>query len=221
MSPFVHARIMNLRKRFSSLISVSSLTLIGLALISGGSTSCGSDQACFYFTDVEYELTGTCPSRDEALTFFRGDFCSTPIITVESDGTFDGSTCCYDVTESDDFFDCGIGPVPPPEPGIVTSSGGGGTGGVGGGTGGVGANGGGSSTCVGCAEFLTNDNPPMLCTASIPIYESYSGCMCDGACAAKCADTCTMKTSSMDCETCLIDSTNGCGTQQQACAGDI
>lgn len=152
---------------------------------------------------------------------FRGDFCSTPIVTVESDGTFDGSTCCYDVTESDDFFDCGVGPVPPPEPGIVTS-GVGGSGGVGGGSGGVGADGGsGGSSCVGCAEFLTNDNPPVLCTASIPIYEAYSDCMCNGPCATFCADTCTMKTSSTACETCLTDTATGCGAQFQACAGDI
>ncbi len=210
--------IMNLLQRLSSLISVSSLTLIGLALLSGGSTSCGADQACFYFTQVEYDIGKSCPSRDEALAFFQGNFCSTPILTVESDGTFDSTTCCYDVTESNDFFDCGIGPIP--EPGVaVGSSGVGGAGGVGG-SGGNGGSGG-SVTCVGCAEFLTTDKPPMLCTASIPIYEAYSDCMCNGPCATVCADTCKMQTSSMDCETCLIDSTNGCGQQQQTCAADI
>jgi hypothetical protein len=212
-------KIMNLRKRFLSLIPISSLTLLALALLSGGSTSCGTDQACLYFTKVEYDIGHTCPSRNEAQTFFQGDFCSSTITSVDADGVFDGTTCCYAVTQSNDgFTDCGIGPVPPPEPGVTTSTSGG-TGGVGG-TGGIGGAGGSGGTCVGCAEFLTTTNPPMLCTTSIPIYEAYSGCMCNGACAMVCADTCKMQTSSMACEMCLIDSTNGCGNQHDACLAD-
>jgi len=216
--------IMNLTKRLSSLLPLPSFLFVGLLMITSSSASCGSDQACFYFTKVEYDIDNKCPSREEALTFFRGDFCSTPVTGVTSDGRFDGSTCCYDVTESNDFFDCGVGPVPPPEPGttsgfaVTSSSGVAGAGGVGG-AGGAGGNGG-SGTCAGCAEFLTNTNPPMLCTASIPIYETYSDCMCNGPCAMACTDTCKTQASSMACETCLIDTTNGCGKEQQACLND-
>lgn len=212
---------MNLPKRFSSLVPVSLFSLLGLTLLSGGSTSCGTNQACFYFTKVEYEIGNSCPSRQEALTFFRGNFCSTPITSVDSDGAFDGSTCCYTVTESDDFFDCGVGPVPPPEPGIaVTSVGSSGVGGIGG-SGGVGGSGaGGSGACSTCAEFLTNMNPDPLCEMSLPIYEKYSGCKCDGACATVCKDSCINNTSSMECEACLVDTTNGCGNEFNACASD-
>jgi hypothetical protein len=214
--------IMNLRKRLSSLIPVSSLlTLIALTVFSGGSASCGSDQACFYFTQVEYDLGNSCPSRDEALTFFRGDFCTTPITAVDSDGVFDGTTCCYDVTESNDFFDCGIGPVPPPEPGVVTSGGGGGAGAQGGGGAGAGAGGaGGNGTCVKCAEFILTPMPPSLCEMSVPIYEAYSECKCLGACKSACADACSMQSSSTTCDNCMTDTMNGCGTQSLACVDD-
>jgi len=215
--------IMNLHKRLSSLIPVSSLTLIAFVLLTGGSTSCGSPQACFYFTQVEYDLGSSCPSRDEALTFFQGDFCSSPIVAVDSDGTFDGSTCCYDVTESDDFFSCGIGgEVPPPEPGIVSSSGMGGAGGVGGGSGGVGAQGaGGSGTCATCLEFILDPEPPSLCEMSVPIYEAYSQCKCLGACKTACADSCATQNSSTECDNCMTDTINGCGTENLACVDDL
>lgn len=212
---------MNLRTRLSSLLPVSLFSLLGLTLLSTGSASCGSNQACFYFTEVEYEIGNSCPSRQEALTFFRGNFCSTPITSVDTDGTFDGTTCCYEVTESEDFFDCGIGPVPPPEPGIaVTSVGSSGIGGMGGVGGAGGSGAGGNGTCTGCAEFLTNTNPEPLCEMSLPLYETYSECKCNGACATVCKDNCINGTSSMACETCLIDSANGCGKEQQACLND-
>lgn len=213
--------IMNLTKRLSSLLPLPSLLFIALALISSGSASCGTDQACFYFTDVEYEIDNACPSREEALTFFRGDFCSTPITAVNSDGRFDGSTCCYDVAQSDDFFSCGVGPEPFPGATGGTTVGTSGVAGAGGFGGAGGAAGeGGSGNCARCAEFLTNTNPPTLCMTSIPIYEAYSDCMCNGVCAMACSDTCKTQVSSMACETCLIDATNGCGNQQQACLSD-
>ncbi len=214
---------MNLHKRLSSLIPLSSLTLIAFALLSGGSTSCGSDQACIYFGQPEYDEGKSCPSRQEALTFFQGDFCSTPITAVESDGTFDGTTCCYDVSESDEFFDCGIGPVPPPDPGVaVGTSGGGGAGGVGGGSGGVGAaaGAGGSSSCVKCAEFILTPMPPPLCEMSLDTYETYSACKCLGACKTACADTCSTQVSTTACDNCMTDTMSGCGTENLACVDD-
>ncbi len=213
--------IMKLRHRFSSLLPVSSLLFIGLAALTSGSTGCGSDQACFYFTQVEYDLDNSCPSGEEALTFFQGDFCSTSITSVDSEGRFDGDTCCYDITESNDFFGCGItpDPIPPPFPGTTGVGGSGGIGGTGG-TGGTGATGGGE-TCARCVEFLTTNDPPTLCTMSITIYEAYSDCMCNGACASVCGDTCMTQTPSPACEPCLLDAANGCGQQYQACLNDF
>jgi hypothetical protein len=218
---------MNLLKRFSSLLPVSSLMFIGLAVLSGGSTSCGSDQACFYFTEIEYEIDNACPSKEEALAFFQGEFCSSTIVSVDNDGVFDGETCCYDVTESDEFFGCGVGggEIPPPAPGPQTAVavGVGGSGGVGGvSTGGMGGMGGagGSETCAKCAEFLTETNPPPLCDPSIPIYESYTDCKCLGPCATPCADSCSTQNSSAECESCMLDTMNGCGMEHQACVDD-
>lgn len=214
---------MNLHKRFSSLLPVSSLMFIGLAMLSSGSTSCGSDKACFYFTQIEYDIDNSCPSSEEALAFFQGDFCSTNIIAVDSDGEFDGETCCYEVTESDDFFGCAVGPdVPPPFPGsTAVATGVGGAGGIGGAGGAAGMGGvGGSETCARCAEFLTETTPPPLCDMSIPIYEAYTDCKCLGPCATACADNCSMQTASTDCETCMTDAANGCGMEHLACVND-
>lgn len=216
--------IMNLAKRLSSLFPVPSLLFVGLALISINSASCGTDQACFYFTDVEYEVDNSCPDREEALNFFRGDFCSTPITAVDSDGTFDGSTCCYDVTQSNDFFDCGVGPVPPTEPfpgstGVTTS--GGGVGGIGGAGGAAGTGGmGGSGECATCQVFLTELMPPPLCGQSVAIYEEYSKCKCQGACKDACADSCATQSSSSACEECMLNTMTGCGNEHLACVDD-
>ena len=217
--------IMNRHKSLPSWLPLSSLTLLVCVALSSGIASCGSDQACFYFTQVEYDLDNRCPSEQEALTFFQGNTCSSPVVSVDSAGEFDGKTCCYDVTESNDFFSCGVEPSPPFVDGTsgfaVSVSSGGGFGGAGGfgGSGGTGATGGGGA-CVGCAEFLTNDMPPMLCSNSVPIYEAYSDCMCLGACKTACEVTCKTAQKDPACESCLLDKTNGCGNQHDACAAD-
>jgi|GEM_PF-3402717 len=210
---------MNMRRRFSSLLPVSSLLLIGLATLAGGSASCGSDKACIYFTQADYDIDNACTSRDDVLEFFQGDFCSTPIVSVDSDGIFDGDTCCYEVTESDEFWGCGVVPTPPPDAGTGGVGGTGGFGGTGGGTSGMGGAGG-SETCARCAQFLLETNPPPLCAASIPIYEAYSDCKCYGPCKTVCADNCSMQTPSTECETCMLDTTSGCGNEYLACASD-
>lgn len=219
--------IMKLRNRLSSLLSVSSLFFIGLSALSGGSTGCGADQACFYFTQVEFDFDKACPSREEALTFFQGEFCSTSIISVDSDGTFDGETCCYDVTKSNDFFGCvGPDPVPPPFPGTTGSSSGiGGSGGVStSSSSSSGQGGSGGGTCSTCATFLTNAMPNELCAGSVMLYEAFTGCMCSGACAGVCADNyCMGLTPTPGCESCSLDPNDpnsGCGQQHDACLAD-
>lgn len=219
--------IMNRHNRLPSFIPLSSLTLLVCVLLTSGIASCGSDNACFYFTKVEYDIGNKCPSRQEALAFFQGSTCSSPIVSVDSDGEFDGSTCCYAVSESNDFFGCSVGPVPPdPFPvDVAATSTGGGFGGSGGFSTSTGSSGGmggagGSGDCSTCAEFLTTTSAPPLCTASLSVYEAYSDCMCYGACAMQCDVTCKTQATSMECEECLLRTTNGCGNQQQACLDD-
>jgi len=216
--------IMNLRKRLSSSVPFSAFTLLVLGVLSAGSVNCGSDQACFYFTQIEYDIANSCPTRENALAFFKGNTCSTPVTSVDSDGIFDGTTCCYDVSNTNDFFTCGFdpNPVPPPEVTVGSSSGIGGTGGVSvGGNGGAGGTGGGTE-CFGCAGFLTNTAPPPFCsTDSQKLYEAYSECVCNGPCMMFCANSCSaMEAPTPECDKCATDSTTGCGTQQAACLMD-
>ncbi|MDC3956502.1 hypothetical protein [Polyangium jinanense] len=216
--------------RYPRFFSFSSLPLplLSLALATGllltvSSSGCGTDRACFYWTELE----GSCPSQGEALDFFQGDFCSSSISSVDSEGAFEGDTCCYDVTEdSSNFATCS------PEPGVPGPSvavGVGGFGGVGGasggggvaGTGGVGGAGGGS-TCASCKQFLLDEMPPELCPASVPLYEAFTDCKCLGACASVCGEACmSNQVPASDCENCLLDnSSNGCGMQFLACSND-
>lgn len=217
--------IMNLRKRLSSFVPFSAFTMLIMAVLSAGSVNCGSDQACFYFTQVEYDIGNACPTRENALAFFQGNTCSSPITSIDSDGTFDGTTCCYDVSNSNDFFNtCGFEPtpVPPPDVTVGSSTGIGGTGGVGG-AGGAGAGGtGGNGECVGCAGFLTNTMPPPFCsTNSQKLYEAYTECVCNGPCMMFCANSCSgMEAPTPECDKCATDATTGCGTQQGACLMD-
>lgn len=70
--------------------------------------------------------------------------------------------------------------------------------------------------CSTCAQFITSDLPPSLCSDAVSVYESYASCMCDGACAIACGDTCKKETPSTACELCMIGS-DGCGAQFQGC----
>ncbi|WP_281312250.1 hypothetical protein [Polyangium sp. y55x31] len=211
---------------FSSLpLPVLSLALATGLLLTVSSSGCGTDRACFYWTELE----GACPSQGEALDFFQGDFCSSTITSVDSEASFEGDTCCYDVTEdSSAFSTCVPSPGPLP-PGTSVAVGVGGFGGVGGGSaggaagagGGMGGSGGGS-TCSSCKQFLLEDNPPELCPDSVPLYEAFTDCKCFGACASVCGEACmSSQVPASDCENCLLDnSSNGCGMQFLACSND-
>lgn len=205
------------------------LPLLSLALATGllltvSSSGCGTDRACFYWTEAE----GACPSQSEALDFFQGDFCSGTITSVDSEPSFEGDTCCYDVTEdSSSFANCVPEPGPfPPGTSVVGVGGFGGSGGFGGaggsaGAGGAGGVGGVEPTCASCKQFLLEDNPPELCPASVPLYEAFTDCKCLGACADVCGDACMSSGApAADCDNCLLDTSQGCGMQFFACSND-
>lgn len=217
--------MMGLLKRFSSsssqpLVSLWLAFTIGTVLSANG-TGCGADQACFYWTEAE----GQCPSQSEALAFFSSPSnCSNDIVSVDSDGTFDGDVCCYEVTKNgDQFNDCFI--PSPPTPGVTTTVGVGGSGAMGGFGGAsstsVGAGGSGGSSCVGCAGFFTNTNPPPLCTGSVMLYEALTACQCTGPCASACGDNiCMSMPSNSACDTCMLNQNTGCGMLVSDCLND-
>ena len=73
-------------------LALSSLLVASLAL--GGC----SDQACIQWSEAE----GACPAQDDAMDYMGGggSACGL-VISVDSEGDFDGEACCYDVTERD------------------------------------------------------------------------------------------------------------------------
>lgn len=64
-----------------------------LGALAVGALGCG-DQACIQWSEAE----GACPSRKEAIRFMAPP-CDEPIVSIDSDGEFDGQACCYDVTK--------------------------------------------------------------------------------------------------------------------------
>src|SRR5687768_617599 len=74
-------------------LALSPLLVAALAL--GGC----SDQACIQWSEAE----GVCPARGEAIEYMGagGAGCGI-VVSVDSEGEFDGQACCYDVTERDD-----------------------------------------------------------------------------------------------------------------------
>lgn len=62
---------------------------------------CGSDDACFQWSENE----GACPAQEDAKTYMTqvGPTSSNcgGILSVDSDGEFDGTACCYEVTKAE------------------------------------------------------------------------------------------------------------------------
>lgn len=86
---------------------VLTLAVLTLAV---GNAGCGK-VGCFEYTEIEYEEAGgTCPSQDEAVDYFGGRGCSSDVVSVDSEGEFNGNYCCYDITKRDDLDDypCGF-----------------------------------------------------------------------------------------------------------------
>lgn len=201
------------------------IALVGLPLLTTGCT----EVACFEWSEGE----GVCPTQDEAPVFFEEPFCKTSDIkSVDSDGEYDEGACCYVVTKHDDDYygGCEASPSSGISVSAVTVTGAGGFGGAGGmlqgsstatGTGGIGSAGG-SMGCVRCGEVISGGDPALLCDDSVPFYESFSQCMCEGACSMVCAASCDeMMSMSTECEDCIGDTVSGCGNELSVCANDI
>ncbi|UQA55613.1 hypothetical protein [Polyangium aurulentum] len=202
--------------------------LAAVASLLMGGAGCGSSTACFYWTEAE----GACPSQGEALDFFQDPFCSSSITSVDSEGTFEGDTCCYDVSENDSSFGdstCFPGNIGPggPETSVGVTVGVGGAGGVAVGPGGVGGAGGagagGSGDCSKCKQFMLETDAPPLCGASIPLYDALTNCRCavNSPCFQACeSSACMNLPPSKECDTCMLDQTDGCGDELAACSQD-
>lgn len=78
--------------------------LLSLAVLVTALSGCG-DTACFQWGAEE----GACPAQVDAKTFMTpqnplgGDACNS-VLSVDSDGEFDGTSCCYDVTETENQY---------------------------------------------------------------------------------------------------------------------
>lgn len=71
-----------------------------LAVVLAALSGCG-DSACFQWSEAE----GACPAQAEAKTYMTqvgpsSNNCG-GVVSVDSDGEFDGTACCYDVSKSD------------------------------------------------------------------------------------------------------------------------
>jgi hypothetical protein len=88
MRPWLHMR----RLAFACLLAVSASLL--------GQIGC-TDQACIQWAESE----GPCPPMSEAIKYMvPSSDCTgqSGVISVDSEGDFDGQACCYDVTKRDD-----------------------------------------------------------------------------------------------------------------------
>jgi hypothetical protein len=195
-------------------------------------SACGRT-ACFQFTQDLYDQHGACPAQENALANFSDPSCPGPVVSVDSEGTFDGELCCYSVTQQ--AIDPVIGG------GCFNGGGfGGGFGGVSvgfGGAGGVnttaisvttgvGGQGGspGCSTCAAEAATPSMDQS-LLCPDAATFWDALTSCACGtGACSAACFDTFCVGLSSSGtspCMTCLADpSSFGCGIALNNCLGN-
>ena len=79
-----------LARRAAKLVALGVLALYGGV---SGSTGCGGDQACIQWGEDE----GPCPPKDQAIRFMAPT-CDVRL-TIESEGDYDGVTCCYDVNK--------------------------------------------------------------------------------------------------------------------------
>jgi len=68
------------------------LPILLATLLAGA--GCGGDMVCIQWSEAE----GTCPSRKDAIKFMAPP-CDEPITSIDSEGDFDGVSCCYDVTK--------------------------------------------------------------------------------------------------------------------------
>ena len=60
-------------------------------------TGCEGDMVCIQWTEQE----GECPAREDALAYIQPP-CDEPIESIDSDGEFDGQSCCYEMTKGEE-----------------------------------------------------------------------------------------------------------------------
>jgi hypothetical protein len=82
---------------------------MALALPFAGGGGCGGRTACFAFSSAQFMQQNSCPAQADALPNFTDPHCPGGIVSVDSDGSFDGELCCYSVTYNDIVPDCGTG----------------------------------------------------------------------------------------------------------------
>jgi len=80
---------------------VDAAGLAFLAVVLVALSGCDGDDACFQWSEQE----GACPAQNDAKTYMTQVGPTTNncggVLSVDSEGEFDGTTCCYEVTKSD------------------------------------------------------------------------------------------------------------------------
>jgi hypothetical protein len=200
------------RGRFAS-FALAVLFLAAIPL--HGTAGCASRQACFTFSTTEFNAFG-CPAQKNALENFSDPRCPGAIVSVDSEGDFDGELCCYTVTYADITPDCGNNV--------------GGQGGAGGFTGDVGGFGsvgftatttGSGQTCFSCADAVlgVNEDPNFLCGDAFAPWQNLHTCACNSSsCATDCQDSfCVQMPPSSACLSCLQATGGPCSKFVEDC----
>lgn len=74
--------------------------------------------------------------------------------------------------------------------------------------------------CGGCGSFRKGV-APVLCDASVELFNAVVECLCTGPCGAACDDgSCAEPFDNAECEVCATDTENGCGDELAACQND-
>jgi hypothetical protein len=188
---------MNLMSRGTRIVLVATALALPLE-----AASCGRS-ACFTVTSAQL-LNGACPSPQSALSRFSSQSCPGEVTSVDSDGTLDGSLCCYSVT-SDGNGDNVCGEGGSFGDGSFEESTGFGTTGFGGGT----------STCGTCQEALNGAPSGTVCDQSLMALQALQKCACNGDCMAPCdPNLCIGNAPDVGCLSCLQTS---CTAQLATC----
>ena len=68
-----------------------------VAVLAAFASGCGADEACLQWGEAD----GACPSPEQALDYLDPP-CEEPIESVDSEGEFDGQSCCYAITKAEE-----------------------------------------------------------------------------------------------------------------------
>lgn len=190
---------------------------IVIVLPFAGNGGCGSNTACFSYTQPQFAANGnSCPAQKDALPNFSDPNCPGPVVAVNGPGDFDGELCCYPVTYDAITPDC-------------TNAGGVGGGSMGVSTGppGVGGFGPVSVCSVTCNAALFSGPPPCggVALAAFQALAACIGCSSAGtggsaaSCVSQCEPVCTNPAAGtcLTCLPCLTCLQSDCPTELAAC----